>query len=239
MKALASDMDGTLVFKGEIKDIDLKAIKKFQKNGNLFGVCTGRALEMCTRDISKFQCDFVICSSGAQIIDHNLNTIYELTIQYADIEEIFNDYQKYTTEVIIQANNTGYMYNQSYYAMKAFYDIHEFKDAKIYGISLVFDGMEETMRVAEDLKVRYPHLAGHVNGPSIDIVDASCSKGVAIKRLKEELGIDIIGGIGDSYNDETMLEAADISFSFPSSPESTRAKATHIVENVAEALEIM
>ena len=41
MKALASDIDGTLVFNQQIKKQDRKAIEKYQKE-HLFGVCSGR-----------------------------------------------------------------------------------------------------------------------------------------------------------------------------------------------------
>lgn len=47
MKVFASDFDGTIHFVDEkiggyFKQEDLRAIKKFQENGNLFGLCTGR-----------------------------------------------------------------------------------------------------------------------------------------------------------------------------------------------------
>ena len=41
MKALASDIDGTLVFNQQIKKQDREAIEKYQKE-HLFGVCSGR-----------------------------------------------------------------------------------------------------------------------------------------------------------------------------------------------------
>ena len=41
MKALASDIDGTLVFNQQIKKQDKEAIEKYQKE-HLFGVCSGR-----------------------------------------------------------------------------------------------------------------------------------------------------------------------------------------------------
>lgn len=50
MKLLASDFDGTLLLHPNRNDNiilknDKKAIKKFQKEGNLFGICTGRSLD--------------------------------------------------------------------------------------------------------------------------------------------------------------------------------------------------
>ncbi|WP_305151900.1 HAD hydrolase family protein [uncultured Dubosiella sp.] len=42
MKWLASDYDGTLYFEDGYKQEDLEAIRAFQKQGNMFGLCSGR-----------------------------------------------------------------------------------------------------------------------------------------------------------------------------------------------------
>ena len=51
LKILASDYDGTLFFGEEepnFRERDIKAIKEFQKAGNLFGICTGRPYQGIT-----------------------------------------------------------------------------------------------------------------------------------------------------------------------------------------------
>ena len=45
MKILASDFDNTLFFSDGVHKEDVEAIRTFQKQGNLFGLCTGRQLE--------------------------------------------------------------------------------------------------------------------------------------------------------------------------------------------------
>ena len=70
MKVLASDFDGTLFFKGQFKSDDLKQIRMFQKQGHLFGLCTGRPLSGVAAPIQgRLRCDFMILSSGALILD--------------------------------------------------------------------------------------------------------------------------------------------------------------------------
>ena len=49
------------------------------------------------------------------------------------------------------------------------------------------------------------------NLDSIDIVSKGCSKGEAIKRVREHFHIKTFAGIGDSYNDLPMLEVAGLS----------------------------
>ena len=43
--------------------------------------------------------------------------------------------------------------------------------------------------------------------------------------------------IGDSYNDQSMLEQTDLSFTFPTSPQVVQNSADRIVENIAQALD--
>ena len=45
------------------------------------------------------------------------------------------------------------------------------------------------------------------------------------------------GGIGDSINDLPLLEASDVSYTFPYAPEICRQKATKVVDTIVDALE--
>ena len=44
-------------------------------------------------------------------------------------------------------------------------------------------------------------------------------------------------GIGDSLNDLPLIEAADVSYTFPYAPEEVQKKVTKVVKNIVEALE--
>ena len=238
MKAMASDMDGTLVFDHEIHEGDLKAISRFQDAGNLFGVCTGRAYKMCLDDISKFKCDFVISSSGASIKDHNGDTLYECTVDFKDIKNIYNQYEKETILIVIQADDSGYFKGrENGQSFHDFDSINQYQDSTIFGISLVFNTDEKARVVTEKINNEYKNLLGHQNKNSIDIVNRQCSKGNAIKKLKELLNIDIIGAIGDSYNDISMLSVADQSYTFYDSPNEVKDIAGNVVHSLSEALD--
>ena len=77
MKVLASDFDGTLFFHDKgFKEEDIEKIKEFQQKGHLFGICSGRSLKGIQVQIDpRIQLDFYIISSGAQILDKDLNMI--------------------------------------------------------------------------------------------------------------------------------------------------------------------
>ena len=76
MKALASDIDGTLVFNQQIKKQDREAIEKYQKE-HLFGVCSGRP-RCALFDLKQLKLDFYILSSGAMILDKGLMNIINM-----------------------------------------------------------------------------------------------------------------------------------------------------------------
>ena len=64
------------------------------------------------------------------------------------------------------------------------------------------------------------------------------TKGFGIQKMLELTHQDgITCAIGDSYNDQSMLENTDISFTFPTSPKVVQDSADHIVNNIAEALD--
>ena len=88
MKILASDYDGTLYFEDGYHPKDLEAIKRFQKEGNKFGLCSGRPLrnlwDLQTNDLHF---DFVIASSGASVALSKEEVLFENTLSKAVLEQ--------------------------------------------------------------------------------------------------------------------------------------------------------
>ena len=107
MKALASDIDGTLVFNQQIKKQDRKAIEKYQKE-HLFGVCSGRP-RCALFDLEKLKLDFYILSSGAEILDKDLNIIQDFPMKKEIVQQIFNEYHQHA-QIILQTGNADVFY---------------------------------------------------------------------------------------------------------------------------------
>ena len=78
-KLLASDIDGTLYINRKISQEDIDAIEKWQKEGHLFGICSGRSVKDALRALSGsgIQPDFFLCSSGAVATDCKGNFLYK------------------------------------------------------------------------------------------------------------------------------------------------------------------
>ena len=237
MKVLASDYDGTLLF----KEGDLKKIKEFQKAGNLFGLCSGRPFkgiyEFCKPYIDF---DFYILCTGALVLNKEREVIYKSTISKHLLHEFYDRYQK-NYDIFIQANMQIYTFLKEDLGSMVRQVITSLDEVEgdIYGLSMNAKTDENARKVCLDIEEHFPELTAHQNKEYIDITEKGCSKGLGILKLKELLHLEEVAGIGDSYNDIPMLETVDHSFTFPTSPESLTSIVDDVVDSVEEALDIL
>lgn len=244
MKALASDFDGTLYFMYEavhMKEKDIEAIQRFQNHGHYFGLCTGRPIHCIEKEVfEKIQFDFYILSSGSLILDKYFHKIYEKLLN-KDImldlyEQYHNDYR-----VFIQADQ--YVYFVSDHQVDdieqvLISDIREIEHASIYGVSIDAFNEENAHRIANDIRQKFQDdVEVFVNVKDVDIVSKGCHKGAALKIYKEKKNIDLMCGIGDSYNDIPMFHHADLSFTFYRSVKSVQVLADKLVHDLSEAID--
>ena len=240
MMALASDIDGTLVFNQQIKKQDKEAIEKYQKK-HLFGVCSGRP-RCALFDLEKLKLDFYILSSGALILDKDLNIIQDFPMKKEIVQQIFNEYKK-KAHIILQTGNA----DDFYATLKEDYNpklkvISSFKEVEheiIYGISLVFKDDKITKKACLEINQKYQEVEGFQNRNSIDIVRKGCSKGTGIKIIKEHYRLEKMAGIGDSYNDLPMLKVVDTAFTFKTSPQEIQKQVHYCVNDIAEAIALL
>ena len=74
------------------------------------------------------------------------------------------------------------------------------------------------------------------NLDSVDVVPAGCSKGAGLSVARGRLGLGLVGGIGDSFNDLPLLDEADVAYTFNRAPEAVQEGADVLVDDVAGAL---
>ncbi len=244
MNVLASDFDNTLFFKNSerFKESDIKRIKEFQKDGHLFGICSGRPFSGLLRPMKGIlKPDFFIVSTGGAILDKDYHLLYGKTVPFDIAHEIYLTYQK-ETELIVQTLSQDKFYCTNIKEDGERTKIHsvlDMKDEDIYSISLIESTVERATQITLEINQKYQEVEAFQNVDSIDIVAKGCSKGEAIIKLKEIFHFEQIAGIGDSYNDLPMLDVVDTSFTFLSSPQSIQDHADYIVEDIEEAINIL
>lgn len=253
--ALASDIDGTLVFhcsgnftdgsETYMKEEDLEGIEAWQRKGGLFGLCSGRSIAGVFDVLpDHIRPDFYIACSGAVIFDRNRKVIYEAVIEREEVEDLFEKYKDTTTFDAFHTDSRDTRYRTMKSGRPGVKEVivtslNDIRDRKLYSVSLIFENDEMAEAAGRDVNESCPGLEAFQNRNSIDIVKRGCSKGHGILAVKEHMGIDVMAGIGDSFNDMSMLRAAYPSFTFRNSPTSIQKQVTHVVDSLAEALRIL
>ncbi len=208
-KALASDFDNTLYFMNteeRFRAQDVFEILFFRKEGGLFGICTGRSPDSILDIAGSFLHPDFIISVSGALI--------------VDGEGKVLDSRSLAPETA-----------------RAILKEFDGEAAMVVHAGGNFAGEKEAEEAAARIKEKYgAEAAPYQNVRHVDVVAAGCSKGTGMCKVREIFGIDRFGGIGDSYNDLPLLQAADVGFTFPDAPEELREAADEIVLSVSEAI---
>ncbi|MCD2502256.1 HAD family hydrolase [Clostridium sp. NSJ-145] len=213
-KMLASDLDGTLLFKGKVSDENKKALKKFKTNGGIFSLSTGRAYNEIENIIKEMDIrpDYFILNNGALILDDKAEIIHKSDLDYKATKEILAYIKKYTDMVSIQTGFKSYAIVSKLTKLKIkirmiiknlVYGLN-YKDERVYVKNLdeienvkneTFTLMaanfnkypvEEIQKVADYINNNYgDYVECYRNTIFLDIVPKGCSKGHGVKCVSE------------------------------------------------------
>ncbi len=201
---IASDFDGTIYKHGRISEEDRAAIAAWQKNGNRFGIVTGRGREILKEAKEKgVVCDYAVVFNGACVTDANGTVLYEAYAPLSAEEAYFAFVSQFPQ------SEPGTVQYALYDAAKP--DIPENRRG-ICQFSLVFDTNEEANAVTAQLNAFFGDtLISYANGRCINTVKKGISKATGIAWYAAFLQIPDrdIYAVGDNYNDLPMLTAFD------------------------------
>lgn len=250
MKLFASDFDGTLRRYDRkepyILKEDLEAIASYRAKGHLFGMCSGRAFDSILHAASAIpQADFYVVTTGAVIgrmSGKRMEMLYEQEIKREYAKRVFERYG--SQQKIFYTHLNGYLYRiknreGGEHAQICVPSFDDLPSGVIEGVSIGTDSNETAKRISDEINRDFAgKITAFQNNDYLDCVSHGCSKGEGIRRLRTMYEADLIGGIGDSYNDIPLLDEADVSFTFDFSPPQVKAHADYIVKTAAEALDI-
>lgn len=248
-KVFASDFDGTLYFykapdPDKLPEASVKKILEYQAAGHLFGLCTGRQVGGLSPFISgHFEPDFYITSSGANIVDRNLNEIQKRGIDREVAEAIIKRVQSENNpdyRLTIDIEGDICVFKEMEYPGK-YYVINELSEAPeglIHQVSVHTESVEEAQAFVDEFNEKFgDKVHAFRNVIEVDIAPRGCSKGKGVEVLRKYMGDCKLYGIGDSMNDLPLIEAADVSYTFPYAPEEVQRAATKVVDTIVDALE--
>lgn len=248
MKILASDFDNTLLFDGKMKEKDIKAIKELQKQGHLFGLCTGRGLKGVERPSLPYDIhyDFYILTSGSLILNKDKEVLFEKKIPMSLVKEIFEFMDQENASVIV--NNEMYKvyhrdeepHHYGHYIQS--FDEIDVDEVSAFSFHMPHDRIDLATQATNKILKEYgDKVEAFQNNIHIDLAMKGCSKGNGIHFIQEYFHVDMnnIYCIGDSFNDLPMLKETRNSFSFTYAPDLLKKQVKYIVEGLNQAIDII
>ncbi len=256
---LASDVDETLISEGLIPLKNIKKIDEFVKNGGTFSLCSGRSIEALRQVTRQIENNIIGPSpvfNGAVIYDFSKDKVlYEENINPREKE-----FTKYVIEnmpeigIEVHTRDVCYVVNRNVYT-----DIHEDYE----GINAEFCSYEDIKNLSwvkvlfipfsDEKRKKLRCLAESFTDGSSVFYDSAAtitgiqnlyleqmrfgvSKGAALHRLRSILSIadGKLWGIGDYYNDVSMLKEVDIAALTLGSPDDLKQMAEYITCSCAE-----
>ena len=249
-KVFASDFDGTLYFykaepERKLPPENVEKVKEYQAAGHLFGLCTGRQVGGLTPFITGFiEPDFYITSSGANIVDRNFQPILKRGVDPKIAQALIDELNPKGFRLTLDVEGDICVFSKMDYPGK-YYVITGVDDAPkglIHQVSVHTESLEDAAFYAKQINERFgDKVQAFQNVIEIDIAPKGCSKGKGVEFLKdymkEHWGEVTLYGIGDSINDLPLIEASDVSYTFPYAPEVVQKAATKVVPTIVDALE--
>lgn len=264
MKKIAiSDFDGTMypynASSKIIPAINIEAIDRWRAAGNIFAFCTGRNLLSMLVEIKRnnISYDYLICNSGAVIVDNQGKVLLEKNIAPELLKEVmkFFDFSKCIEimlstmdkleAVIVDEENSKllkYFKDDSYkiFDLVIRYDkIEDFGLEDVTQFSVAMHDVKQTEACVKRLEEEFADkLQINYNLSYIDICAAGVNKVSGINNLlslvPECKGAEVIT-IGDAHNDVEMLSAFK-GYSLDNATPEARAVALATFPNVGSML---
>ncbi len=246
-KVFASDFDGTMYFyKADVKlpPENVEMIRRYQEAGHLFGLCTGRQVGGLTPFINGLvEPDFYITSTGANIVDRDLKPIFKRGVDQAAADAIVREMKPKGYRLTLDVEGDICVFAKMDYP-GFYYVISGVEDAPpglIHQVSIHTESPDEAAAVSAWVNQRFgDSVNAFQNVQEVDIAPLGCTKGKGVLLLRdwmrEHYGEITLYGIGDSINDLPLIEAADVSYTFPYAPELVQNKATKVVPTIVDAL---
>ncbi|MCF0246259.1 MAG: HAD family phosphatase [Ileibacterium sp.] len=246
MKLLAVDFDGTVFFPGEggYRVQDVEAIKRFQQDGNLVGLNTGRALHF-TEHFEKVDCpidfDFYICSSGAQLADANEISWKEARIDFETVRTLSDTFKD-----VMQVFIAGGMYYTLSDGPNPFFDnpvasLEVLADKSFAGMSFEPDTNEEALEIHKKIQSMNLDVVSQVNHTSVDLSPPGINKGTGLQEMAAYLNVPMknVFAVGDGDNDAPAIQAAALGFAITAGSSFLKKCADYTVESTAQAIELI
>lgn len=224
LRIIASDFDGTLMREASVTYADSESIKIWQKKGNLFGLVTGRdlyAAKKAAERAAEISLDFIICCSGAYMLDSDGKCVWSNTADTSRLPEL--------TDFILKRNplwlsrscgmkmlgiptglNSRYKAGQTDETGRLYVTPENFSHGSGFNIiHTAFENAENAELYTNQINSLFgDYITAYRNEQCVDIPCAGAGKSQSLRALSEiyRIPYSAITPIGDNYNDIDMIK---------------------------------
>lgn len=230
------DIDGTLVDgEGKIPEKNMEAIAKVIEQGHIVSIITGRPWRSTQHLYEELKLNTMVGNYNGALIHHPLNSkikSIEAKVQKDIMNDILNDrkVKRKIHSFILENKDKVFISREDNSAMKQYAVLNaddykvgmehkkEFLNTDVTGALILIKRLFDPLKVRSYLTNKYGHLVDvnywieEKEGVVIDIGSKKAGKGKALRKFCQQYSIDIKNTIalGDSWNDVSMFEEAEI-----------------------------
>lgn len=248
IKIIASDLDGTLLYNGQLSENNYKAVKQLQDNGVEFVVATGRNItEVKMLDFKDIECSKVLIN-GTIVVDKDYNLISADYLNREGLDILLSYIDEYKAGTIFYGTEERYGYNidimndsfkndPDVFGNAFFKGLIEIKDldeikADICKVEIM-DGVRFDMLKEIGDKILATKKFGVTSSDknNIEVTLPFVDKYYGFKKILEKNGYkpDEVAIFGDSDNDFELFENVTESYAMGNANERIKSHAKYVI----------
>lgn len=246
-KLIIADYDGTLAGRDYIiPDKTVAAIKKWIASGHLFTIASGRQYLMLKNDVENLGLVApLVVRGGAEVVDAKTGgIIHSENIDVNTVSRILSLLTAHTDKIAVEKDDT--IYSTFQFAGKfpevKRKNLDEFVSSDVPKImaKATLEQTKEMEMAMDQLMKEFPalHIVRSYTplGSGWDITSIKGTKHLATLEVIKLLDLDPkqVVGVGDGYNDFSLLEACGLKVAMGSAPEELKAIADIVVPPIDE-----
>ncbi|WP_456295747.1 Cof-type HAD-IIB family hydrolase [Vibrio sp. AK197] len=220
VKFIAADMDGTLLNEhGQLDPEFFDVFSKLEQKGIIFAAASGRQYYSLLDTFDAIKDRMMFVAENGTFVIHKGEELYSNPIDKPSVIAIIKEARKIpNTHIVLCGKRSAYIETQDqkantevqnyYHRCELVDDLLNVDDEFIKIALCHFEGTEEHVFPAINQQFGETHKVVVSAKIWLDVMDASASKGAAIKELQKRLGFSYeqTMSFGDYFNDVEMLE---------------------------------
>ncbi|MGX8833915.1 Cof-type HAD-IIB family hydrolase [Amedibacillus sp. YH-ame6] len=226
IRCIVADMDGTLLNDEKQLDNGIRdVITQLKEKGIVFTLASGRNVQIMKSFIQELQIDFAYIVNNGACIYRGDECLFEQTMEEEDMAKALSIYESESISYVAYTSEAIYVHgaqeplelflNRLKGKSTLRYDCAGVEIAKhhVFKVVAVNENPSQMKRVQARIHATCESLQCLRSEDEIyTITHKDTSKGIALKRIMEDAGIDLkdVLVFGDNFNDVSMFQVAGI-----------------------------